>query len=161
MAVDADTRLAATFAHHVCRLDDVQIHYVIGGRGEPVVLLHGWPQTWFEWRRVMPTLAERYTVKLAPRAIDPTVALRACPCGNRVEPPRGRRPRPSRVSFRTARLGRDTTLGARPGPWRRLGGAPGVGKVRPGLGDYRTAAPAQPHLRQSRGREHGSESWTP
>lgn len=62
MAVEADMQFAKTFAHRVCRLDDVQIHYVIGGQGEPLVLLHGWPQTWFEWRRVMPTLAERYTV---------------------------------------------------------------------------------------------------
>jgi hypothetical protein len=27
----------------------IQIHYVIGGgQGDPVVLLHGWPQTWYE-----------------------------------------------------------------------------------------------------------------
>jgi pimeloyl-ACP methyl ester carboxylesterase len=38
------------------------MHYVMGGKGEAVVLLHGWPQTWFEWRRVMPALAEQYTV---------------------------------------------------------------------------------------------------
>lgn len=28
----------------------------------PLVLLHGWPQTWWEWRRVMPVLAEHHTV---------------------------------------------------------------------------------------------------
>ena len=27
-----------------------------------VVLLHGWPQTWYEWRHIIPGLAERYTV---------------------------------------------------------------------------------------------------
>jgi pimeloyl-ACP methyl ester carboxylesterase len=32
------------------------------GQGSPVVLLHGWPQTWYEWRRIIPGLAERYTV---------------------------------------------------------------------------------------------------
>ena len=58
MTADFDDK----FSHHVCRLDDVQIHYVMGGEGDPVVLLHGWPQTWFEWRRVMPALAGRYTV---------------------------------------------------------------------------------------------------
>jgi pimeloyl-ACP methyl ester carboxylesterase len=62
MTVDHPESFAGTFSHHNCRLQDVQLHYVIGGRGEPVVLLHGWPQTWFEWRRVMPGLAERYTV---------------------------------------------------------------------------------------------------
>jgi len=36
------------FQHHTIALEDVRLHYVIAGRGEPVVLLHGWPQTWFE-----------------------------------------------------------------------------------------------------------------
>lgn len=35
----------------------VRWHYVTGGSGDVVVLLHGWPQTWFEWRDVMPYLA--------------------------------------------------------------------------------------------------------
>jgi pimeloyl-ACP methyl ester carboxylesterase len=30
--------------------------------GGPVVLLHGWPQSWYEWRHVMPALAKNYTV---------------------------------------------------------------------------------------------------
>jgi pimeloyl-ACP methyl ester carboxylesterase len=38
------------------------MHYLIGGQGDPVVLLHGWPQTWYEWRHVMPALAKNYTV---------------------------------------------------------------------------------------------------
>ncbi len=52
----------ATFSHHTTMVNDVRLHYVIGGQGEPLVLLHGWPQTWFEWREVMPTLAEQFTV---------------------------------------------------------------------------------------------------
>ena len=40
----------------------IRQHYVIGGRGEPLVLLHGWPETWWEFRKVMPALAERYRV---------------------------------------------------------------------------------------------------
>jgi pimeloyl-ACP methyl ester carboxylesterase len=54
-----------TFSHHMATVNSgVQIHYVIGGghRGDPVVLLHGWPQTWYEWRHVMPALAKNYTV---------------------------------------------------------------------------------------------------
>jgi pimeloyl-ACP methyl ester carboxylesterase len=43
-------------------LGDVQLHYVSAGAGEPVVLLHGWPTTWYEWRDVIPVLAERYHV---------------------------------------------------------------------------------------------------
>ena len=51
-----------TFTHHTAAVNDVRLHYVIGGKGEPVVLLHGWPTTWYEWRRIMPALAENYTV---------------------------------------------------------------------------------------------------
>src|SRR5215469_17254635 len=40
-----------TFYHHMSVVNNgVQIHYVIGGHGDPVVLLHGWPETWYEWR---------------------------------------------------------------------------------------------------------------
>lgn len=41
---------------------DARMHYVIGGSGTPVVLLHGFPNTWYSWRDVMPRLAERHTV---------------------------------------------------------------------------------------------------
>ena len=51
-----------TFSHHMASVNGIQLHYVIGGKGDPVVLLHGWPQTWYEWRHVMPALAENYTV---------------------------------------------------------------------------------------------------
>jgi len=40
----------------------VRLHYVIGGRGPTVVLLHGFPQTWYSWRKVMPALARGHTV---------------------------------------------------------------------------------------------------
>ena len=48
--------------HHHARLADVSLHYVSAGEGEPVVLLHGWPSTWYEWRQVMPLLAARFRV---------------------------------------------------------------------------------------------------
>jgi pimeloyl-ACP methyl ester carboxylesterase len=51
-----------TFSHHTASVNGIQIHYVIGGAGEPVVLLHGWPQTWYEWHHIMPALAKNYTV---------------------------------------------------------------------------------------------------
>jgi pimeloyl-ACP methyl ester carboxylesterase len=50
------------FRHRMVRAGDVNIHAVIGGQGPPLVLLHGFPQTWWEWRRVMPRLAETNTV---------------------------------------------------------------------------------------------------
>jgi alpha-beta hydrolase superfamily lysophospholipase len=51
-----------TFSHHTASVNGIQLHYVIGGHGDPVILLHGWPQTWYEWRHVMPALAKNYTV---------------------------------------------------------------------------------------------------
>ena len=51
-----------TFSHHMASVNGIQMHYVIGGQGDPVVLLHGWPQTMYEWRHVMPALAKNYTV---------------------------------------------------------------------------------------------------
>lgn len=50
------------FRHKLLRVGDVKIHAVVGGDGPPLVLLHGWPQTWWEWRRIMPVLAEHHTV---------------------------------------------------------------------------------------------------
>jgi pimeloyl-ACP methyl ester carboxylesterase len=50
------------FAHHTIALEGVTLHYVTAGSGDPLVLLHGWPQTWYEWRRMMPELAQRYMV---------------------------------------------------------------------------------------------------
>jgi pimeloyl-ACP methyl ester carboxylesterase len=38
------------------------MHYVTGGSGTPVVLIHGWPQTWYGWWPIMPALAEHHTV---------------------------------------------------------------------------------------------------
>jgi pimeloyl-ACP methyl ester carboxylesterase len=51
-----------TFSHNMASVNGTQLHYVMGGKGDPVVLLHGWPQTWYEWRHVMPALARNYTV---------------------------------------------------------------------------------------------------
>lgn len=54
--------LPASFTSQTATVNGVRLHYVIGGQGEPLVLLHGWPETWYEWHRVMPALAQRYTV---------------------------------------------------------------------------------------------------
>lgn len=51
------------FTHHMTDVGDgVKLHSVIGGSGSPLFLLHGFPQTWHEWRYVMVPLAERFTV---------------------------------------------------------------------------------------------------
>jgi pimeloyl-ACP methyl ester carboxylesterase len=51
-----------TFSHHTTSVNGIQLHYVIGGQGDPLVLLHGWPETWYAWHKVMPALAKNYTV---------------------------------------------------------------------------------------------------
>jgi hypothetical protein len=51
-----------TFSHHMAAVNGIQLHYVMGGEGDPVVLLHGYPQSWYEWRQIMPALAKNYTV---------------------------------------------------------------------------------------------------
>ena len=38
------------------------MHYVTAGSSYPLVLLHGRPQCWYEWRKIIPALAEHYTV---------------------------------------------------------------------------------------------------
>jgi hypothetical protein len=50
------------FSHHMASANGIQLHYVIGGQGDPIVLLHGWPQTWYEWHHIMRVLAKNYTV---------------------------------------------------------------------------------------------------
>lgn len=52
------------FAHRFVDGDGVCVHAVEGGRldGPTLVLLAGFPQTWWAWRKVMPGLADRYHV---------------------------------------------------------------------------------------------------
>ena len=47
------------FTHGYADVNGTRIHYVSGGSGgQTTMLIHGWPYTWLEWRRVMPLLAE-------------------------------------------------------------------------------------------------------
>lgn len=54
--------LGEGFTSATAEVDATTIHYVRGGQGPPLVFLHGFPQDWYEWRRLLPRLAERYTV---------------------------------------------------------------------------------------------------
>ena len=40
----------------------MRLHAVIGGDGPPLLLVHGWPETWYAWRLVMPALARDFEV---------------------------------------------------------------------------------------------------
>jgi pimeloyl-ACP methyl ester carboxylesterase len=48
--------------HHFIPAGDLNFHVAEAGEGDPVVLLHGWPQHWYSWRLVIPKLAEHYRV---------------------------------------------------------------------------------------------------
>jgi pimeloyl-ACP methyl ester carboxylesterase len=43
-------------------LGGVSLHYVRGGKGPTLLLVHGFPQDWYEWRGVLPRLAASSTV---------------------------------------------------------------------------------------------------
>jgi len=48
--------------HRYANVEGLRLHYVIAGAGEPVLLIHGFPQTSYEWHNIIPALAEHYTV---------------------------------------------------------------------------------------------------
>ncbi len=52
----------AGFHHLSVQVDQLNWHIVAGGSGFPIVLLSGFPQSWYAWRKVMPALAQHYTV---------------------------------------------------------------------------------------------------
>lgn len=58
----AAERLPAGFTERRLKVGDVHINFVEGGRGKTLVLLHGYPQTWYEWRAELPELAKHYRV---------------------------------------------------------------------------------------------------
>ena len=46
--------------HRTVRVGDLDVHVAEAGHGEPLVLLHGWPQHWYAWRHLVPRLAGSY-----------------------------------------------------------------------------------------------------
>jgi pimeloyl-ACP methyl ester carboxylesterase len=52
----------ANFKHAMANVNGVDIHYVIGGTGEPLVLVHGFGQNWYMWNRLLPELSKHFTV---------------------------------------------------------------------------------------------------
>jgi pimeloyl-ACP methyl ester carboxylesterase len=52
----------STFDEGMVSIDGGQLHYVTGGTGPALLLLHGWPETSWAWHKVMPELARTHTV---------------------------------------------------------------------------------------------------
>jgi len=51
-----------TWNHRYARANDIDVHYVRHGGGMPLVMLHGWPEFWYVYRKNVPALAERFDV---------------------------------------------------------------------------------------------------
>ena len=56
---------ADTFTSRYIDTGDLRQHVVTGGDGPPLLLVHGWPQTWYAWRMIMPGLARAFSVVAA------------------------------------------------------------------------------------------------
>ncbi len=48
--------------HRFIRLDGLKVHVAEAGEGEPLVMLHGWPQNWWMWRNQIPHFARHFRV---------------------------------------------------------------------------------------------------
>jgi pimeloyl-ACP methyl ester carboxylesterase len=56
------TGLSNAFTSESIGVNGIKLHYVRGGSGPAVILIHGFPQDWSEYRAIMPRLAEHFTV---------------------------------------------------------------------------------------------------
>jgi len=52
----------AGFKNEYANVNGVKIHYVTGGSGDPLVLVHGFGQNWFMWNRLLPELSKHFTI---------------------------------------------------------------------------------------------------
>src|SRR5712691_13103999 len=48
--------MAMQWRHRTAVVNGIHIHYVTHGQGAPVILLHGWPEFWYSWRKQIPVL---------------------------------------------------------------------------------------------------------
>lgn len=53
---------AGTFTSRYVDTGELRLHAVVGGDGPPLLLVHGWPETWYAWRLMMPALARDFEV---------------------------------------------------------------------------------------------------
>lgn len=62
MADPALAVLGHGFVSATAQVNGTTLHYVRGGSGPAVILLHGFPEDWYAYHRVMPRLAKQFTV---------------------------------------------------------------------------------------------------
>lgn len=66
---NARSENSVVFVHHFVIANGIRFHYVVAGHGEPVLLLPGWPESWYAWREMMKSfaLSGRQVYALDPR----------------------------------------------------------------------------------------------
>jgi pimeloyl-ACP methyl ester carboxylesterase len=52
----------SNFKSQTANINGIKIHYVIGGSGEALLLIHGFGQNWYMWNRLLPELSKHFTV---------------------------------------------------------------------------------------------------
>jgi pimeloyl-ACP methyl ester carboxylesterase len=58
----ATVELGNVFVSSIANVNGTTLHYVRGGKGPALILIHGFPQDWFEYQGIMPRLAKHFTV---------------------------------------------------------------------------------------------------
>ena len=61
-APNLPARFTDTFTSRYVDTGALRLHAVIGGEGPPLLLVHGWPESWYAWRLLMPALARDFEV---------------------------------------------------------------------------------------------------
>jgi pimeloyl-ACP methyl ester carboxylesterase len=61
-AAEVREQLGDGFASKFAEVNRTRLHFVRGGSGPAVILLHGFPEDWYEFRLILPRLAKRFTV---------------------------------------------------------------------------------------------------
>jgi len=63
MPIPESSPAVADFDHHHAAVNGTELHYVSAGTaGSPILLVHGWPETWWAFRKVIPLLATTHRV---------------------------------------------------------------------------------------------------
>jgi pimeloyl-ACP methyl ester carboxylesterase len=63
MTATAQQASLAGVTHHYAKINGTELHYVAAGtRGSPVLLVHGFPETWWTFRKLIPLLANTHQV---------------------------------------------------------------------------------------------------
>ena len=74
------SRPDGAWGHGFAEVGGGRVHYVREGRGDALILLHGWPEFWWAWRRIIPALERRFDV-IAPDFVGFGDSASAAPDG--------------------------------------------------------------------------------